>query len=130
MLVAAAFLGGFLPQWWTARALRSALRQTEVRLRLLEAHEQLGLASHEAQRSNFASAAEASARFFEQCATLARSGDFANEPRTQVALTGYAQQRDEVMSQLASADPTVRERLASLYLTMHGVLERRPGPVE
>ena len=128
MLVAAAFLGGFLPQWWTARTLRSALRQTEVRLRLFEAHEQLGLASHEAQRNNFANAAEASARFFDQCATLARSGDFANEPRTQVALTGYAQQRDEVMTQLASADPAVRERLAGLYLTMHGVMERRAVP--
>jgi hypothetical protein len=127
MLVAAAFLGGFLPQWWTARGLRSGLRQTEVRLRLLETHELLGVASHEVQRNNFASAAEAAARFFDQCATLARSGDFANEPRTQVALTGYAQQRDEVMTQLASADPVVRERLATLYLTMHGVMERRPS---
>lgn len=115
-----------MPQWWQARNLRATLKTTELQLQLATAHRRLGIASHEAQRNNFASAAEAAAQFFDQCATLARTNAFEDEPRTQVALTSYAQQRDEVMAQLASADPAVRERLAGLYLTMQGVLDRRP----
>lgn len=129
VLLAAAFLGGYIPQWLEARALRTTLQTTELQLRLAEVHQLLGVASHEAQRSNYASASDAARGFFDQCATLARSGALDAEPRTQTALLGYAAQRDEVMSLLAAADPAVRERLASMYLTMNGVLARRgTGP--
>jgi uncharacterized protein HemX len=129
-LLVVAFLGGYVPQWWQARGLREQLQHTELQLQLANAHQRLGIASHEVQRNNFASASQAAAEFFDQCGTLARTDAFAKEPRTQVALTGYAQQRDEVMAQLAAADPAVRERLSSLYLTMQGVLERRALPAE
>jgi hypothetical protein len=124
-LLAAAFLGGFVPQWLEVRNLRATLETTDLQLRLSEAHRMLGVASHEAQRNNYGNAAQAAGQFFDECATLARNDAFEKEPRTRVALLSYAQQRDEVMALLSAADPAARERLAGLFLTMEGVLERR-----
>ncbi len=125
LLLIAAFLGGYVPQWLEVRTLRAELQTTDLQLRLAELHQLLGLASHEAQRNNYASAAEDARRFFDQCATLARSGMFDAEPRTQTALLGYAAQRDEVMTLLTSADPASHERLAGMYLALNGVITRR-----
>ena len=124
-LLAAAFLGGYVPQWLQVRNLTESLQTAELQLRLANLHRRLGVASHEAQRNNFASAGEAAARFFDDCATLARTEKFEGDERTRVALLGYTGQRDEVMGLLAAGDPAARERLAQLYLTMEGVIERR-----
>jgi hypothetical protein len=48
-----------------------------------------------------------------------------NRPRTQIALQGYAQSGDVILGELANGDPMVKERLASMYMTMNGVIERR-----
>lgn len=125
LLAIAAFLAGFVPQWWQARGLRASLSRAEMQLQLANLHRQLGLASHEAQRNNYASATDAARFFFDDCTTLANTASFTSDPRTRVALLGYAAQRDEVMRLLAAGDPAARERLAGLYLTMHGVLARR-----
>lgn len=124
-LLAAAFLGGFIPQWLEVRSLRAQLERTDLRLRLADAHRALGVASQEAQRSNYASAAEAASRFFDVTATLARTDAFEEEQRTRVALLSYTAQRDEIMALLSAGDPAARERLAGLFLTMDGVLQRR-----
>jgi hypothetical protein len=124
-LLAAAFLGGFIPQWLEARGLRAEMERTALQLRLADAHRLLGVASQESQRNNYASAAQAAARFFDEAATLARVDAFEEEQRTRVALLAYTAQRDEIMSLLAAGDPMVRDRLAGLFLTMNGVIERR-----
>ena len=126
-LLAVAFLGGFVPKWMEVRTLRTTLATTETQLKLANLHRLLGVASHEAQRNNYGSAGEAAGRFFSECAELATSESFAEEPRTLVALQSYAGQRDQVMALLAAGDPSVRERLLSMYLTMNGVLARRGG---
>jgi len=125
VLLAIAFAGGFVPRWLEARSLRAELERTDLQLRLANAHRLLGLASQEAQRSNYASAAQAAARFFDEAATLARAGAFENEQRTRVALLSYTAQRDEIMALLSAGDPAARDRLAGLFLTMNGVLARR-----
>ena len=125
ILLAAAFLGGYVPQWLEVRNLRASLETADLQLQLVNAHRMLGVASQEAQRNNYASAAQAASQFFDQCALLVRNEAFEKEPRTRVALTSYAQQRDEVMALLSAADPAARERLAGLFLTMEGVIERR-----
>lgn len=124
-LLAVAFAAGFVPQWMEARKLRDSLSRATMQLELATLHRSVGVASHEAQRNNYASAAESAGRFFDGCASLATREPFPEEPRTRVALQGYAAQRDEVMALLAAADPAARERLAGLYLTMNGVLARR-----
>ena len=127
-LLAVAYAGGYGPQWFQARKIRAELNTTRLELRLANAHRLLGRASHEAQRNNFSSSSEAARMFFEECAAIAQSEPFTGEPRTLVALQGYAQRRDTIMTLLASADPTVKEQLANLYMTMDGVLGRREIP--
>jgi hypothetical protein len=124
-LLLLAFAGGFFPQWLAARRLNETLTATAMELRLATLHRELGVASHEVQRNNFASAGEAAARFFEDCTKLASTEPFSDDARTRVALLGYAAQRDEVMALIAAGDPVARDRLSSLYLTMNGVLLRR-----
>jgi glutamate-1-semialdehyde aminotransferase len=125
VLLAAAFLGGFVPQWIKVRNLRTQVETMDLQLRLATAHGLLGVASQEAQRNNYASAAQAAAQFFDQCATLARTEAFEKEPRTRVALLSYTAQRDQVMALLSAADPAAREKLAGMFLAMDGVLARR-----
>lgn len=125
VLLVAAFLGGYVPQALELRRVAETLKRTELNLRLADLHRRLGVASHEAQQNNFASATVAARDFFDGCATLAQSGALASEQRTQIAIASYAGQRDEIMTPLAVADPQVRERLAGMYLVMDGVLQRR-----
>lgn len=124
-LLAVAFGAGYVPQWLELRRLRESYKTASLDLRLATLHRELGVASHEAQRNNFASASEAASRFFTGCAELTNRETFADEERTRVALTSYVSQRDEVMPLLAAGDPAARERLAGLYLAMNGVLMRR-----
>jgi uncharacterized protein HemX len=125
LLIAAAFGIGYVPQWMKVRELRAQMETASRDLRLATLHRELAQASHEAQRNNFANATEAASRFFDECTKIASTEKFEDEPRTRVALSGYAQQRDEVMALLAAGDPAARERLAGLFFAMDGVLSRR-----
>ncbi len=125
LLLVLAFAAGYVPQKLRADRLEETLRTTSLDLALATAHRDLGIAALEAQRSNYANAATAARRFFDACARLAPNPAFDEQPRTRVALGGYATQRDEISVQLATGDPAVVHRLASLYLTMEGVLARR-----
>jgi hypothetical protein len=120
-----AFGLGYGPKELERRKLAETLRSTELDLRLANLHRLLGVASHEAQRNNFASAASAARLFFDGCRAVVNETDLADRPRTKGALEVYASTSDTVLGQLANADPAVREQLASLYLTMNGLLERR-----
>jgi len=125
VLLVAAFLGGYIPQALELRRASASLQRTELDLQLAGLHRRLGVASHEAQRNNFANASAAAREFFDGCAALAQTELLAKEPRTMIAITSYAGQRDEIMTALAVADPRMKERLASMYLVMDGVLQRR-----
>jgi hypothetical protein len=125
LLLVLAFLAGYVPERMAADRMETTLRTAQLDLELANLHRDLGVAALEAQRNNFTTAATAAQTFFEGCARLAQRNSFENEPRTQIALAGYAQQRDTVMVQLAQANPAVAQRLADLYFTMQGVLERR-----
>ena len=125
VLLIATFLGGYVPQKLRANRLEETLRTTQLDLDLARLHRTLGIATLEAQRNNFASAARAATVFFDGCHRLANDAGLANEPRTRTALGAYANSRDEIAVQLAQADPQVAQRLAALYFTLEGVLARR-----
>ncbi len=125
ILIVLAFLGGYVPKEIEVRRLRATLAKTELDLKLANLHRQLGIASHEAQRNNYASAANAARVFFDGCRALAASEPFTDQPRTKNALYAYAGSSDAILAQLALGDPATKERLAGLYLAMEGVLQRR-----
>jgi len=94
-------------------------------LQLATLERQLGVAALEAQRNNYGTAGTAARAFFEGCRSTAGEYDFTDMPRTRLALTSYASSSDTILGQLAVADPTVKDRLATLYLTMDGLIQRR-----
>ena len=116
---------GYVPKELERRRLAETLRTEQLDLRLANLHRQIGVATQEAQRNNFANAASAARAFFDGCRTVLHEYPLEDRPRTRLALQAYATTSDTVLGQLANADPTVKEQLASLYLTMNGVLERR-----
>lgn len=105
--------------------LTSTLEQTELDLRLANLHRQLGMAAFEAQQNNFANSAANARLFFDGCRSVINDYKLEDQPRTRLALQTYASNSDITLGQLANADPAVKERLASLFLTMNGLLERR-----
>lgn len=125
LLLAFAFGLGYGPKEIERRRLAAKLEQTELDLRLANLHRQLGVAAYEAQRNNFATSATVSRTFFDGCRSVVHEYKFEDQPRTHLALRTYASYSDTILGQLANADPAVKERLASLFLTMNGVLERR-----
>lgn len=120
-----AFLVGFVPKELELRRTRTKLHAASLDLQLSDLHRRLGVASHEAQRHNYGLAATEARAFFDGCRKLTYEQTFAGQPRTKLALTAYGSQGDTILGQLANADPMVKEQLASLYLTMNGVLARR-----
>jgi hypothetical protein len=124
-LLAASFLAGYVPQRIEANRAKEELAQVSLDHQLAELHRRLGVASHEAMRNNYASAAEAANAFFGGCSEFLLRYPMENEPRTRNAIASYAASRDAVMAQLAAADPAVRERLAGMFLAMDGVIARR-----
>lgn len=125
VLMIAAFLAGYVPKHLEASRSAEALRETQRALRLATLHRQLGLASLEAQRNNYPAAAQAAHAFFDGCRAAAEELDLSDRPRTRLALEAYASSAPEIMTQLNLGNPAMKERLASLYLTMHGVIERK-----
>jgi hypothetical protein len=125
VLMVLAFLAGFVPKELELRRTRAKLATASLDLQLSDLHRRLGVASHEAQRNNFGLAMTEARAFFEGCRKLTYQQRFEGQPRTKLALTAYGTQGDTILGQLANADPMAKQRLASLYLTMNGVLARR-----
>jgi hypothetical protein len=125
LLLGFAFGLGYGPKEIERRKLASAMEQTALDLRLANLHRQLGMASFEAQRNNFSVSATAARAFFDGCRSVVHEHKFEDQPRTRLALQSYASYSDTILGQLANADPAAKERLASLFLTMNGVLERK-----
>ena len=125
LLLLFAFGLGYVPKELERRRLTESVHTAQLDLRLATLHRQLGVASHEAQRSNFANAANAARAFFEGCRAVVHEYPMEDQPRTRLALQAYASTSDKILGQLANADPAVKEELASLYLAMDGVLTRK-----
>jgi hypothetical protein len=124
-LIALAFLIGYIPNELAARRLAVTLRETQLDLRLSTLHRQLGVASHQAMRNNYGVAEDVAKTFFDGCRAAIEDFRFQDRPRTRLALESYARNGDLILGQLANGDPQSKERLASLFLTMDGVLQRR-----
>jgi hypothetical protein len=125
LLLIAAFLLGYAPKARELSAAQETLRSRDRDLRLLTLHRQLGRASHEAMQNNYPAAAQAAHAFFDGCRDAAVELDFADRPRTRLALEAYAASAPGILTQLNLGNPGTKEQLASLYLTMDGVIERK-----
>lgn len=124
LLLGAAFLAGWLPARLELRRTNERLRQVELELRIAGVQRRLGIAAAEARRNNFGLAATEAGRFFDETQRLLAQEGFAEQPRMRVALQSYGEQRDGIMSGLATNDMATAQRLSDLYLAFDGVVQR------
>ncbi|HZN11015.1 MAG TPA: hypothetical protein VFC61_05020 [Blastocatellia bacterium] len=111
----AAFLLGYVPGALEARA----ARRLEPRLQLAQSLGQLGMVSYEANRNNFANAAQVSTGFFEDLRGLAGRTE---DAKLTAQLQALLARRDEVTTNLAQADPAVKEKVAQMYADLYQIV--------
>jgi hypothetical protein len=125
LLLLGAYGAGYIPERMARSRTTEELNRLTFDHDLSELHRRLGVASHEAMRNNYASAAQSAQVFFEKCNDVLQKYPFENEPRTKYTLSTFANSRDAIMTQLATGDPASRERLMNMFLALDGVLTRR-----
>lgn len=106
-----AFLIGYVPSMISSRATEQQNVELEHKIKAAELGSQLAMASYEANRNNYANAAQFSSRFFDGV------GGIIGETKDQALkqkLQGMLARRDEVTANIAQADPSVKEKLAQM----------------
>ena len=122
-VLAAVFIMGYLIGYLPLRGraddvnernsqLEQKLGLTDRRLRLAELLGQMGIMSYEANRNNYAEALKFSTEFFNG---LRRSIDDTTDEASKQKLTAIVARRDEITTNLAQADSSVKEKLAEMY---------------
>jgi hypothetical protein len=106
------FMLGYIPSCVSARIAEGRAARLEFLSKMNDLLSQAGMASYEANRNNFASAAEYSGHFFTSLA------GFINESQDQSLkqkLQPVLALRDEITTNLAQADAVVKPKLAQIY---------------
>ncbi len=112
-----AFLLGFVPMWFQARASAARLADAERRLTLAGMHGSLASAAVDARRGDYEPARQAVSRFFTSLRAEIDKGDTSYFTQAQRAgVQPLFAGRDEVITLLARSDPASADRLSDLYV--------------
>ena len=113
------YLVGYLPSRMSASKvteqnsqLQQNLALTEKRLRLAELRGQMGIMSYEANRNNYAEASKFSTEFFNG---LRETLNDTNDEALKQKLSAIVARRDEITTNMAQADSSVKEKLAQMF---------------
>ena len=110
-VVILAFLLGYVPSCGSARQKAELERQ----VRLADLRDNIGMASYEVNRNNYATATEFAGIFFDNLQKMiGEARDEAFKQKLQPLLA----RRDEITTNLAQADPVVKEKLAQMYASV------------
>ena len=112
------FLLGYVPSCVGARSAEEQRAELEQKLKMAELRGQLGMASYEANRNNYANATEFSTNFFNG---LRNAIDSAEDDTVKKRLQAMMALRDEITTNLAQADPVVKEKLARMYADFYQI---------
>ncbi len=106
------FLLGYVPSVISSRTTLEQNVELGHKLKSAELGSQLAMASYEAGRNNYANAAQFSSKFFDGLREVVNeTKDQALKQKLQVMLA----RRDEITSNIAQADPSVKEKLAQTH---------------
>lgn len=125
-LLAAAFLLGLVPMWWTAYSRGSELAALSERHEDVELENALARAALLARQGEYEPAREAASQFFTGInRELVSAGDtaVANTDVLRASLTD----RDEIITLLARSDPASADRLAELYMNFRSSQSAPPS---
>jgi len=111
-ILIAVFALGYIPSCVSARSAAEQNIRLQRSLKLSDLQGHLGMASYEANRNNYASAAQQSTEFFNGLREMLNNIDDATLRQN---LEKVLARRDEITTNLAQADPAVKEKLAQAY---------------
>ena len=112
VVLIAVFLLGYLPATMNSQRAQVQRSDLEYKLRLAELRSQLGMSSYEANRNNFANAAQFSSEFFDGLRNIV---DATRDETLKQKLQAVLSRRDEITTNLAEANPVVKEKLSQMY---------------
>lgn len=112
VVLIAVFSLGYIPSCISAQSAQERTARLEQKLKLADLHSLLGMTSYEVNRNNFANAAQMSTDFFNR---LTEMLDTATDEPLKQKLQPISTRRDEITTNLAQADPAVKEKLAQMY---------------
>src|SRR5688572_2372479 len=122
-VLAVVFLGGFVPQYWTARALRNEvdagqqhIASMQRKLKFAELRDLVGLMYLEIDQKNYGVAREHSTRFFTQARELTGN---TSDPTTTALLQEILQHRDHITAGLAEGQPAIRTNIEEILRKLH-----------
>ena len=101
--------------------LQQNLALTEKRLRLAELRGQMGIMSYEANRNNYAEASKFSTEFFNGLREMLND---TNDEVLKQKLSAIVARRDEITTNMAQADSSVKEKLAQMFADLFKMTAR------
>lgn len=108
-----AFMLGYVPSVISSRTTLQQNVELEHKLKVAELDGQLAMASYETGRNNYANAAQFLSKFFDGLREIINeTKDHALKQKLQVMLAS----RDDITANIAQADPSVKEKLAQMYV--------------
>ena len=116
VVLIAVFLLGYLPATMNSQRAQVQRSDLEYKLRLAELRSQLGMSSYEANRNNFANAAQFSSEFFDGLRNIV---DATRDETLKQKLQAVLSRRDEITTNLAEANPVVKEKLSQMYADLY-----------
>ncbi|HEX9724057.1 MAG TPA: hypothetical protein VGC53_07215 [Vicinamibacteria bacterium] len=137
--VLVAFGGGYLASWLPARQTiseleasveaaeaeseqtKAELQRAQLEVSLATLLGQLGQVYVDINANNFGMAAEKVTPFFNGLSALLESDPALSEPRLQ-ALRGISSRRDEIVTDLAQANPQVRQKVGEMFSRLRAQL--------
>lgn len=108
----AVFAAGYIPSCVTARSAEEQNIRLQQNLKLADLRGHLGMASYEVNRNNYANAAQQTTEFFNGVRDAISA---TNDVTLRQNLEKFLTRRDEIITNLAQADPAVKEKLAQAY---------------
>jgi hypothetical protein len=123
-ILIAVFLAGYVPSCTSARQAQQQQARLESQLALSRLQGQLGMASYEANRNNYASAAQLSTDFFNG---LREAAGRTNDEALRQKLQALGARRDEVTANLAEPNPAVKEKLQQMYADLFQITSAQSG---
>lgn len=118
------FLLGYIPSWLKTRSVQEQNSRLEYKLKLAELHGRLGMMSYEANRNNYANAAQFSTAFFSD---LRKVADDTESGTLKQKVQPILSRRDEITANLAEPNPGVKEKLAQMYADFFQLMESTAG---
>ena len=123
ILLIAAFLVGFIPQWMKARDQSAAREKAEHQLTVTRIVKDLGSAAIDARRGEYEPARIATSTFFTAAHfEIDQSDKSALTKQQRDALAPLLAPRDELITLLARSDATSADKLVNLYVAVRKVL--------